>query len=91
MAILEDAVQRIKILECPTGDLEQRVKGILEEYGVANGDKLMVSRDKRFDQNEAQAYSATILGDQEQSQSIVILAKSGLDDYVAQVVDAYIK
>ncbi|GAA3328991.1 hypothetical protein GCM10020331_075210 [Ectobacillus funiculus] len=41
--------------------------------------------------NEAQAYSATILGDQEQSQSIVILAKSGLDDYVAQVVDAYIK
>jgi hypothetical protein len=91
MAILEDAVQRIKILECPTGDLEQRVKGILEEYGVANGDKLMVSRDKRFDQNEAQAYSATILGDQEQSQSIVILAKSGLDDYVAQVIDAYIK
>ena len=91
MSVLEDAVERIKILECPTGDLEQRVKGILEEYGVANGDKLMVSRDKRFDQNEAQAYSATILGDQEQSQSIVILAKSGLDDYVAQVVDAYIK
>jgi hypothetical protein len=88
MAILEDAVQRIKILECPTGDLERRVKGILEEYGVANGNELMVSRDKRFDQNEAQAYSATILGDQEQS--IVILAKSGLDDYVAQVVDAYI-
>lgn len=89
MSILEDAVQRIKVLECPTGDLEQRVKGILEEYGVANGNELVVNRDKRLDQNEAQAYSATISGDQEQS--IVILAKSGLDDYVAQVVDAYIK
>jgi len=88
MSVLEDAVERIKILECPTGDLEQRVKGILEEYGVANGNDLMVSRDERFDQKEAQAYSATISGDQ---QSILILAKSGLDDYVAQVVDVYIR
>lgn len=89
MSILEDAVERIKILECPTGDLEQRVRGILEEYGVANGNDLMVSRDERFDQNEAQAYCATISRDQEQS--ILILAKSGLDDYVAEVVDVYIR
>ncbi|WP_028401416.1 hypothetical protein [Ectobacillus panaciterrae] len=88
MTSLKDAVERIKRLECPTGDLEHRVMGILEEYGVANKNEIMVNRDERFDRNEAQAYSTKISGDREQS--IVILATSGLDDYVAKVVDVYI-
>lgn len=86
MSRLEDAVQKIKTIECPTGEVEYRVADILDDYGIANRNEVMINRDKSLDRDGAQAYRTNL-----SDKSIVILAKSGLDDYVAKVEDAYIK
>lgn len=88
MKKINEAIGRIKILECPTGDLENRVEGILEDYGVADRSNVNVDRDKSLDRDEAQAYRVKIAGE---GQSMIVLAKSGYDDYVAKVVDVYSK
>jgi hypothetical protein len=88
MKNIEDAVNRIKTLECPTGDVEKRVAGILENYKVANMNQVSVIRDRRYDRNEAEGYSARLPGG---SETLVVIAQSGIDDYVAKVVDAYIQ
>ncbi|WP_291580383.1 hypothetical protein [Clostridium sp. UBA6640] len=86
MEKLKDAIERIKILQCPTGDVENRVTGILEDYGVANKKEITVNRNEELDSIGAQAYSVQIGGNKE---SVVVLARSGKDDYVAEVVDVY--
>ncbi|WP_291565133.1 MULTISPECIES: hypothetical protein [unclassified Clostridium] len=86
MEKLKDAIERIKILQCPTGDVENRVTGILEEYGVAGKKEITVNRNEELDNIGAEAYSVQIGGNQG---SIVVLARSGMDDYVAEVVDVY--
>ena len=89
MSKIEDAIERIKILECPTGEVENRIVGILEDYGVANRSDLEVKRNEGFDINGAKGFSAKIHGDK--NQRIIVLADSGMDDYVAKVTDVYIK
>lgn len=89
MPKLEDAVERIKKLECPTGDMENRVAGILEDYGVANKNEITIKRDENLDRDGAEGYSVRPTMSKERS--IVVLATSGMDDYVAKVVDAYIE
>lgn len=88
MANLEDAMARIRTLECPTGDLEHRVTGILENYEIANGNEIIIDREEGLDRTGIEAYRTNIQGSN--GESIVILAKSGEDDYVAKVVDVYI-
>ncbi|AOT70737.1 hypothetical protein [Geosporobacter ferrireducens] len=87
MAGLTDAIERIKVLECPTGELESRITEILEDYEAANQETVTVNRVKGLDKNGAEAYKAQISGKQEES--ILILVKAGFDDYVAKVVDVY--
>lgn len=87
MSSLEQAVERIKALECPTGEVEYRVADILDDYGIANRNEISINRDRSLDRDGAQAY-ITNFSDKEKP--IVIMARSGLDDYVAKVVDAYI-
>jgi hypothetical protein len=82
------ALERIKILECSTGELEKRVEDILENYNVATRDRISVARAEERDRDGLQAYSALVAGDKERD--ITVLAQAGLDDYVAMVVDAYI-
>ena len=89
MSKIEDAVERIKILECPTGEVENRIAGILEEYGVARRNEVEVERYEGLDINGAEGFCAKIAG--EQKQSIIVLASSGMDDYVAKVTEVYIK
>ncbi len=84
MSRIDKAIDRIKILECPTGELENRVTGILEEYGVANKNQVSIARVKLLDNDEAQAYKMKIPGEKH---SFIIMASSGYDDYVAKVVD----
>ncbi|MNU04737.1 hypothetical protein D3C72_2492780 [compost metagenome] len=55
---------------------------------MAEGNDIIVLRDENYDTNEAEAYSAKIPG--EIDKSLVVLSKSGLDDYVAKVIDVYI-
>lgn len=83
MSKIDEAIDRIKILECPTGEIENRVAGILEDYGVADKSKVNINRERSLDQEEAQAYRVNLAG----NRSFVVLAKSGLDDYVAKIVD----
>ncbi|HAG42820.1 MAG TPA: hypothetical protein DCL31_04865, partial [Clostridium sp.] len=62
------------------------VAGILEDYGVANKKEITVNRNEELDSIGAEAYSVQIGGNKE---SIVVLARSGKDDYVAEVVGVY--
>ncbi|AOY75270.1 hypothetical protein [Clostridium formicaceticum] len=88
MTSLEKAIERIRGLECPTGDLEKRLAGIFEDYEIANKNEVTIHREEELDRDGAEAYSARLLNNNEAS--IVVLARSGLDDYVAKVIDAYI-
>jgi len=72
MEKFKDAIERIKILQCPTGDVENRVAGILEDYGVANKKEITVNRNEELDSIGAEAYSVQIGGSKE---SIVVLAR----------------
>lgn len=87
MTKIDEAIDRIKSLECATGHVEERVAGILEDFGVASMDDIVVQRDSGLDENGAKAFRARILNSPDES--VVVLAKSGLDDYVAKVVDLY--
>lgn len=88
MATIEEAIRRIKTLECPTGDIRNRVVGILTDYEIANKSEIMVSRERSLDKKGVRGYNAKIC--REGGTDIVILAVSGQDDYVAKVSDAYI-
>lgn len=85
---IDEAIDRIRRLECPTGDLENSVTLILEDYGVATISNVNIDRDNSLDRDDAQAYRVNIAGEK---QSIIVLAESGYDDYVAKVVDVYSK
>jgi len=88
MKKIDEAVDRIRILECPTGDLENRVTEILEYYGIGDRNKVNVIRDTHFDRDDSEAYRIEIMGEDE---PIIVLSKSGYDDYVAKVTDVYSK
>ncbi|MCP8968618.1 hypothetical protein [Ectobacillus ponti] len=84
MSNWEQAVERIKRLECPTGEVEKRVAGILAEYGVAAPGEILVHRDEAREPDKGEVYRAEAAG-----QSLFIYAKSGMDDYVAKVMDVH--
>lgn len=87
MASIEAAVDRIKRLECPTGDLTDRVASILADHQITPSGE--IDRLEGLDGNGAQAYRVTIA--RPEATSIIFKAKSGNDDYVAIVTDAYIE
>jgi hypothetical protein len=88
MSHIEDAIERIKELECPTGKVENRIAGILEDYGVAYRSEVEVEKYEGGKINGVEEFCVKIPGDK--NQSIIVLANSGIDDYVAKVKDAYI-
>jgi len=53
---------------------------------VANKKEITVNRNEELDSIGAEAYSVQIGGNKE---SIVVLARTGKDDYVAEVVGVY--
>ncbi|HEX2945864.1 MAG TPA: hypothetical protein VHT96_07895 [Clostridia bacterium] len=86
MGKIDDAISRIRALECPTGELENRVAGILEDYGITDRSQVKFKIDNKLGGGDAQAYRVKIAGEEE---TFVVLAKAGYDDYVAKVTDAY--
>ncbi|QUH27033.1 hypothetical protein [Serpentinicella alkaliphila] len=84
---MKDAIDRIQGLECPTGELENRVSQILEAYKVANKGDISINREERMDGNGAEAYSVELRNFDKDA--MTILAISGPEDYVAKVVDVY--
>jgi hypothetical protein len=89
MSYIEDAIGRIKELECPTRKIENRIAGILEDYGIAYRSEVEVKKYEGMEIRGEKGFCVKIPGDN--NQSIIILANSGMDDYVAKVKDAYIK
>ena len=87
MGNLENAIAEIKVLECPTGDIKSRVRGILKDHEIAHGTEITVSRNHMLDKNGARGYSAKITRDD--GLTINVLAVSGMDDYVTKIIDAY--
>ena len=86
MEYIEDAIGRIKEIECPTGEINNRVIEVLTDFEVAARDEIIVRRDHSLDKNGVQGYNVNV----SQKLDIVVLAVSGRDDYVAKVIDAYI-
>ena len=85
MTNLEKAIDRIKILECPTGKLEERLVSILEDYKVAKRDEILIKRDREADKGDLKAYRVGFKGDKENS--LLVFAKAGMDDYVIKVFE----
>lgn len=88
MKKIDEAIDRIRTLECATGSLQDRVIEILEDCGVAHENQIKIDRDEYLDKDDAQAYKVEIASE---IQPIIVLAKSGYDDYVAKVTEAYKK
>lgn len=86
MSKINEAINSIRNIECPTGDLENRVTEILLDFGVADPSQVSIKRDNKLSSGEAQAYRVKI---SDEGESFVLLARSGYDDYVAKVTDAY--
>jgi hypothetical protein len=86
---LDEVLDRIKNIECPTGHVEEWVSNAFKDYGFREDENLTVNRDKSLDKNGLYAYRAHV--DSMGNQSLILFAKSGMDDYVAKVVEAYIK
>jgi len=86
MSKINEAINMIRNLECPTGNLENRVTEILLDYGIADLNQVSIKRDNKLSSDEAQAYRVKIT---DKGESFVVLARSGYDDYVAKVTDAY--
>lgn len=89
MTKIEEAMDRIKNLECPAGELRSRIAQIMEEYGIENKDKVEVKRYEGININGSAVFHIDIPDSQDES--IVIIADSGMDDYVTKVTDAYLK
>lgn len=85
MGDLKYALERIKNLECPTGEVENRVAEILEDYNVVKKDEIIINKIEDKDNLNGEAYSIVLSGTNKGT--INIYAKSGLDDYVAKVTE----
>lgn len=89
MQNLDRVIERIKALECPSGDLEKRVEEILKSYSVENSNSVIIKRNEELDIFDMKAYSAKMADGS--NKDLIVISKSGLDDYVEKVVDAYIQ
>lgn len=87
MSNIENVIERLKIMECPTGYVENKVIDIFVEYDIANKNNILVRRDESFDNQSVEGYRIDVSSDI--PLSIGILCKSGEDDYVAKVVDVF--
>lgn len=83
---MDEALTRIRHLECPAGELEKTIALILEDHGVAVPDDVRVDRYESMNGDDIQAYKVDISGT---GLSFLILTRSGFDGYVARVLDVY--
>ena len=79
---MSEALNRIRSLECPTGELENRVADILNDYGIAQRSRIKITKLETTDRDDGETYQVDM-----PEQSFVMQAKSGLDDYVVKVVN----
>jgi len=85
MTKLKDAIDRISILECPTGELEKNIVNILEDYKVASKREIIISRHKKADRGDIKAYKIEFMNNK--AQSFLIFTEVGMDGYVVKVLE----
>lgn len=80
-------MEEIKHLECPTGEVIDRVMSILESHNPYGQYQIVEEADDDFIDDHMKVYS--VFSEDEESPSFGVVVKEGLDDYVAEVVDVY--
>lgn len=80
-----NAWMRIKSLECPTSDLQERIQEILADYDIADESDILIARAKNYDREGLQAYKIDLVN--HSGSAKIILTKSGTEDYVVKVFD----
>lgn len=88
MGNLDEVVEKIRVLECPTGQLGVRLEEILEDYHLGDMDSVRIEEDEDINLDGTKGYSIEI---PEEGETIRVFSTAGLDDYVEKVVDAYIE
>lgn len=91
MLRLDEALERLKTMECPTGGVEERILETLVEFNIAKRNDISITHDQddEFINNNIEAYRAKFRGNK--AQTVVVLCRSGIDDYVSKVLDAYVQ
>lgn len=85
MKSIDEAIERLKTLVCPTDDFMYRIKAILLDKGINDYKEIKVDKVEEFIDNGRETYIAKVkIND---SNTLVIKADSGLDDYVLNVTD----
>jgi hypothetical protein len=80
-------LDRLSIMECPAGKVENKVIDIFVAYQVADENNIRVKRDEKLDRKDLEGYRAEIYG--ANPIKFALLCKSGQDDYVSKIVDVY--
>lgn len=88
MDINKDVLKRIIGIECPTGNVTDRVINVLEEYNLGGEYQIMSEADDDFDETRLRFYKA--FSETADNPDFVMVVKEGKDGYVAKVVDAFV-
>lgn len=86
-----NVIDRLKIMECPAGKVEDKILNILLDYNVANRNDIEIKRVKEDidnSKNGQEFYLARINGNKPINLELTCI--SGEDDYVAKVVEVNI-
>ncbi|SEO62878.1 hypothetical protein [Propionispora vibrioides] len=89
MEPIDDILGRLKRMECPAGEVADRVRTMLAEYEAVAETEIAVFRERSLDRDGTQGYVARFPRNQN-GLGLAVLTESGMDDYVAKVVDAYL-
>ena len=82
-----DLIKRIIGIECPTGEVTDRVINILEEYNLDGQYQITSRTDEDYEETRLKYYRAfSETGD---NPDLLMVVKEGMDGYVAKIVDAY--
>ena len=85
MAQMSKFIERMNNMQCPNGEIEDKVKTIVEEYHLASKDQVSVHRETDFDTVEAEGYRLDI--NNENPMSFKVLTSTGAEDYVIRVIE----
>jgi hypothetical protein len=87
MANDNSIVKKIIGIECPTGEVTERVIGVLEEYNLDGQYQITSRTDDDYDETRLKYYRA--FSESENTPDLIMVVKEGKDDYVAKIIDAY--
>lgn len=87
MKEMEAVLMQLNELQCPAGEVEQRVEKIVAASGLSTKQEIQVSRNRQFDRDGATAYCVNLPG--QATKEIIVLTAIGMDGYVEKVVQAY--